>query len=220
MFEDVFSRKRPNTDKLLSYGFEQKESCLVYETQIMDNDFVLKVFISKSGDVDTELIESETNEPYCLYKTNASGSYVGEVRNEIEKILKSISDNCYEQDVFKTEQSKQIIKYVRDTYGDELEFLWSKFPDNAVWRRKDSNKWYAAILTVAKSKLGLPSDEIAEIIDLRFPKDEITQIVDNKHYFPGWHMNKKSWYTIVLDNSVPSEEICSKIDESYKLAHT
>ena len=38
-------------------------------------------------------------------------------------------------------------------YCDELEFLWQKFPDNAVWRRKDNKKWYGALLTVSKEKL-------------------------------------------------------------------
>ena len=43
-------------------------------------------------------------------------------------------------------------------------------------------------------------------------------MIDKKRYFPGWHMNKKHWYTIILDGSVSTEEICSRIDESYRLA--
>jgi len=75
--------------------------------------------------------------------------------------------------------------------GDELEFLWTKFPDNAVWRRKDNSKWYGAILTVSRNKLGLSSNEVAEIIDLRLEKEQMSKTIDNEHYFPGWHMNKK-----------------------------
>lgn len=37
------------------------------------------------------------------------------------------------------------IEYVRKKYGDELEFLWTKFPDNAAWRRKDNRKWYGVL---------------------------------------------------------------------------
>lgn len=43
-------------------------------------------------------------------------------------------------------------------------------------------------------------------------------ILDGVKYLPGYHMNKKSWYTIVLDNSVLTGEICQRIDESYSLA--
>jgi len=35
---------------------------------------------------------------------------------------------------------------------------------------------------------------------------------------PGWHMNKKHWYTIVLDGSVLTNEICRRVNDSYMLA--
>lgn len=34
---------------------------------------------------------------------------------------------------------------------------------------------------------------------------------------PGWHMNKKHWNTVVLDGTVPDEEIKELIDHSYNL---
>ncbi len=218
MFEDIFHRRKLNTNKLMRHGFESKGSCWIYDTAIMNGAFALRISVLENGDVGTDLVEKETNEPYVLYKTNASGTFVGEVRTEIEKVLRKIADACFEPSVFKTEQASEIIGYVRDTYGDELEFLWSRFPDNAVWRRKDNNKWYGLILTVSRNKLGLSSNEVVEIIDLRLEQDQMPKTVDHERYFPGWHMNKKSWYTMILDNSVPTEEICRRIDESYKLA--
>ena len=34
---------------------------------------------------------------------------------------------------------------------------------------------------------------------------------------PAYHMNKEHWNSIVLDGSVPKEDICRMIDESYAL---
>ena len=34
---------------------------------------------------------------------------------------------------------------------------------------------------------------------------------------PGYHMNKKHWNTVVLDGSVPDNEVFSWIDHSYNL---
>lgn len=34
---------------------------------------------------------------------------------------------------------------------------------------------------------------------------------------PGYHMNKKHWNTVLLDGSIPEEEIKAMIDESYAL---
>ena len=34
---------------------------------------------------------------------------------------------------------------------------------------------------------------------------------------PGYHMNKRHWNTVILDGSLPDEDICGMIDESYRL---
>ena len=102
--------------------------------------------------------------------------------------------------------------------GENMGMSWKRSSDNAILRRKDTGKWYAAILTVAKSKLGIDSGEVVEIIDLRVKPEKLEALLQNDNYYPGWHMNKKSWYTIILDGSVDTEEICRGIDESYRLA--
>ena len=35
--------------------------------------------------------------------------------------------------------------------------------------------------------------------------------------YPAYHMNKKSWITILLDGTVPFENIKQQIDESYAI---
>lgn len=220
MFEDkFFLRRKMNGEKLLSYGFTECESEYRYETAVMDGQFQLHVFITADGRVSTKMIDCASNEEYVLYKIASSvGSFVGEVRAVCGEVLTDIAQKCYEPDIFRSEQTLAVIEYVRERYGDELEFLWERFSDNAVWRRKDNQKWYGLILTISKEKLGLSSDEIAEIIDLRLEPEQMSDTIDHKNYFPGWHMNKKSWYTMILDGSVPTEEICRRIDKSYVLA--
>ncbi|HEY8971934.1 MAG TPA: MmcQ/YjbR family DNA-binding protein [Puia sp.] len=34
---------------------------------------------------------------------------------------------------------------------------------------------------------------------------------------PGYHMNKKMWNTVIMDNSIPSRTIREMIDDSYEL---
>ncbi len=218
MFEDIFLRKKAVSEKLNAYGFQKIRSGYRYSTNILDNAFALEITIGKGIVPDTKLTEIATGEEYVLYKTDAAGTFVGEVRTAVTNILQDISDCCYETAVFKAEQSVALIAYVREKYGDELEFLWDKFPDNAVWRRKDNKKWYGALLSVSRRKLGIPSDEIVEIIDLRAAPEEIENIIDNTRFFPGWHMNKKHWYTIILDGTVSVDEICRRVDESYLMA--
>lgn len=218
MFEELFVRRTLNIEKALLFGFVKAGNNYNYKTEILDGVFSLQITISSVGSVDTNLVEKNTGEEYILYKTKSVGSFVGEVRQAIEAVLMQVAENCYDVEVFESPQSKEVISYVRRKYGDELEFLWKKFPDNAVWRRKDNAKWYGAILTVAKNKLGLNSNEEVEIIDLRIQPEKMEELLLNDNYYPGWHMNKKSWYTIILDGSVATEDICKRIDESYQLA--
>lgn len=213
----IFKNKKVVFSKLAGYGFKKSGASYKFTRTLSPSGFELTVTINKSGKVSAVVTDPDTGE-YTLHLTDSAGSFVGEIREEYERTLSEIAEACFERDVFKSEQTKRLIEHVREKYGRELEFLWEKFDDNAVWRRGDTNKWFAAVLTVSRRKLGLDSDEIVEIIDLRLPPEEMAALVDNKRYFPGWHMNKKHWYTIILDGSVPFEELCERIDVSCSLA--
>ena len=218
MFEEFTKRKKPIPEKLTAYGFEKEGNMFRYSREIRDGEFTLTLEIEKDGAIGTELIEKETGEEYVLYKTNASGAYVGGIRAAIGEVVGDVTGKCYETSVFRTEQAQMLREFVRETYGDELEFVWTQFPDNAVWRRKDNRKWYGAILTVEGRKLGLESERIEEIVDLRMDPKEAEEILSRANYYPGWHMNKKSWYTLILDGSISDGELKERLGESYRLA--
>ena len=55
-------------------------------------------------------------------------------------------------------------------------------------------------------------------MDLRYQKDSIQELIDNEKIYHGYHMNKKSWITIKLDNSVDKQKIFELIDNSYNLS--
>lgn len=217
--KNIFKNKKVNLSKLMDFGFSREGADYIYRKPLLNGEFNLTVNITERGEVSAEVIDTDSKEIYTLHLSeNAVGSFVGQIRCGYNETLEEISQSCFEPNVFKMKQSKELISYVRDTYGDELEFLWEKFDDNSIWRRKDTKKWYAALLTVQKSKLGIKSDEIAEVIDLRIQPGELDKLVDNKLYFRGYHMNKRHWLTIILNGSVPLREICRRIDESYALA--
>ena len=120
--------------------------------------------------------------------------------------------------VFREEITKKILQHAAEQYGDEPEYLWQDSPEYAVLRRKDNRKWYALLMNIPKKYLKLGGDETVEVVDLRFDVDELPQKVDNVRYFRGYHMNKKHWITILLDGSVPLDEILGYVDSSYSLA--
>lgn len=204
--------------KLLEYGFKKDGKSYLYKTKIDNKQFEMIVEVNNQ-EMRSKLIDIENEGEYVLVDiADSVGKFVGKVREEYENILKDIIQNCTETNIFKSKQAKEIIRYVHQKYGDELEFLWEKFDHNAIWRNKQNNKWYAALLMVSKAKLGFASDEVIEIIDLRYPKESIKDVIDYTTILPGYHMNKKSWITIKLDNSVKLEKIYQLIDNSYRLS--
>ena len=140
------------------------------------------------------------------------------VGTALNKILKDIKEKCFEMQVFEWDYSYKVLDYAKNKYNSDAEYLWEKFPRNAVCRRNDNQKWFLAILSVKGSNIGLNTDEIVELIDLRATTEEVEKLTATPNYYPAYHMNKKHWFTIVLDGSVKIEKIYEYIDKSYDLA--
>lgn len=214
----LLKNKKINFNKLIKYGFKENNNQYEHTTTLIDNEFDLFVSFSKDGNLNYKVIDIIANEEYFLIKVpDANGEYVGNLRDKCKGKLEDIINNCLEVEVFKSNQTKQIIKYVKEKYGNNPEFLWEKYDNNAVFRHNENKKWYGVLLTVSKNKLGLNSDEIVEILDLKILPEEIESIIDNEKYFLGYHMNKKHWFTIILDGSVEIEKIFEYIDKSYNM---
>ena len=218
MVEDIFKFTRANEAKLLSYGFEKVGDRFEYHTQILNGQFELSVYVEELSKVSTKLIDKLSGEEYVLHLVGGVGEFVGKVRAEFELALADIKDKCFEREVHKSPQAKAVIKYIHDKFGDEIEYLWQKFPTDAIWRRKDNRKWYALIMTIPKNRLGFGEDELVEVMDVRVLPEKSKQIVDNNRFFQGYHMNKVHWLTFMLDGSLQTEDIFKLIDESYDLS--
>ena len=217
--QTIFRYLSPVPEKLLAYGFEETDDGFTFRREILDGQFLLTVSVGKDGSVETELSDMLTGDPYTLHLIeDAAGAFVGQVRAEYGQVLGEIADRCFVRQVFRLEMTHALLAHALERYGEEPEYLWEKFPDNAVLRRKDNGKWYAAILTVERRKLGLAGEGNVEVADLRADPAEVPRLVDNRKIFGGWHMNKKLWISLPLDGSVPFGEIAEFLEESRNIA--
>lgn len=216
--EKLLKTRKIDFNKLKQYGFVEKNKIYEYKTTLIPDEFDIIVTFSDDGNLDAKVIDLMSNDEYLPVKIpEAVGEYVGKIREIYKNKLIEIITKCSKIEVFKSNQAKQVIEYVKEKYDNEPEFLWEKFAGNAVFRHKENNKWYAVLLTISKRKLGIDSDEIVDVIDLKALPEDVEKIVDNNSYFLGYHMNKKHWLTIILDGSVSIENIFDFIDMSYKM---
>ena len=111
---------------------------------------------------------------------------------------------------------EEIFEYVQKQYGTVPEYLWSKLPDSAVLRHKNG-KWYAVLMRVEKSKLGLDGDGTVDVLDVKCDPEMTGMIIQTYGFFFVFHMNKQHWITILLDGSVSEAKTLDFLDMSYDL---
>lgn len=97
------------------------------------------------------------------------------------------------------------------------EYLWKKYPDYAVLRHNDNNKWYAVIMNVPKEKLGLDGTEKVDIMDIKCEPEMIGSLRMAEGIFAGYHMNKRNWISVLLNDSIAERMVYSLLDMSYTL---
>lgn len=214
----LLTNKTIDYQKLQEYGFNLIKDSYVYEKILSNNHFKVIIEINKDKQI-SKVIDLDVDDEYILVDVpGASGNYVGKIREEYNAIINDFINKCTKYNIFKENQTKEIIEYIKNKYHDDLEYLWEKTPDAAIWRNKNNSKWYGLLMKIPENKLGINSDSLVEIIDLRYPKDNIMDILKKKGIYPGYHMNKKSWITIILDNTLDTKEIYKLIDQSYEIS--
>ena len=213
-----FENRNIDYERLIRYGFQKKNNTYSLKKFMQEQCFQAIVEISDEKQV-AKLMDLSTNEEFVLVDVrDSSGDFVGKIREEYEEILEDIFENCSTFDVFQSKQAKEVIQYVKEKYQDDLEYLWKKFPKNAIFRNKKNHKWYAALLVIPEKKLGIDSDKMIEIIDVRYQQEDIQNKIDNQKIWGGYHMNKEHWITIKLDETIDIKEIFQLIDNSYQLS--
>lgn len=130
------------------------------------------------------------------------GHVFGEMKEE------SMNDNG----AFRTD----IAEYVLEAYGTKEEQLWACFPDYGVLRHPNG-KWYAILMDIEKSKLGLKGESKVQILVCKCEKCDQTLLLQREGFLPAYHMNRENWITLLLDGSIPKELATYMVDKSYQL---
>ena len=60
------------------------------------------------------------------------------------------------------------------------------------------------------------SGEDVEVINVKVDSGIIEDILSQKGYYPAFHMNKKCWVSIILEDALSDEEIQNRIRFSFE----
>ena len=218
MLEDnIFKKSVVDFNKLVKYGFKREKKYYIYEKIFMNDQFKAIIKVTLNGQIDGKVYDMETNLEYTNIRLNHNGSFSSNIREEYQKILLDIDNYCFTKKLFIYNQTNRLANYIKEKYNVQPEFLWNGSPDAGVFRNKNTNKWFGIVMHINKNKLDDENKDI-EVINVKINVSSDT-LVKNKGFYKAYHMNKKSWITIILDDTLSDKEIIKYLDISYNLVN-
>ena len=214
MFE-IFKSYQFNQEKASAYGFIENEGVWTYSCQILQGEFFMTVSIT-TDNVSFQVFDQETGDLYPqVHMESMRGTFVGSVREACLEILYQIRQSCFDVQDFICPQTKRIMAKVQGKYGNQLEYLWEKSPDTAVLRHEDNQKWYAVLMRIPWDRLDKGREGLVEAVNIKH--DQVADLLSKKGIYPAFHMNKRYWLSMALDDSLQDEEVLELIERSWNL---
>ena len=215
MFE-IFKSYQFNQEKARAYGFVESSGVWTYSCMILQGDFVMTVSIT-ADNVNFQVFDQEMGDLYPhVHMESMTGSFVASVREACLEILYQIRKACFEVQDFICPQTKRIMAQVQEKYGNQLEYLWEKSPDTAVLRHEDNQKWYAVVMRIPWDKLEKGREGLVEAVNLKH--DQVADLLSQKGIYPAFHMNKRYWISMALDDTLSDEMVLELIERSWNLS--
>ena len=214
MFE-IFKSYQFNKEKARDYGFVENGEVWSYSCQILQGDFIMTVSIT-TDNVSFQVFDQETGDLYPqVHMESMRGSFVGSVREACLEILYQIRKACFDMQDFICPQTKRIMDQVQEKYGNQLEYLWEKSPDTAALRHEGNKKWYAVMMRIPWDKLEKGREGLVEAVNIKH--DKVADLLSQKGIYPAFHMNKRYWLSLVLDDSLSDDDVLELLEISWNL---
>ena len=214
MFE-IFKSYQFNQEKAYAYGFVESSGVWTYSCMILQGDFVMTVSIT-ADNVNFQVFDQEMGDLYPqVHMESMTGSFVASVRKACLEILYQIRKVCFDVQDFICPQTKRIVTQVQEKYGNQLEYLWEKSPDTAVLRHEGNQKWYAVLMKISWDRIDKGREGLVEAVNLKH--DQVVDLLSKKGIYPAFHMNKRYWISVALDDTLSDEIVLELIEKSWNL---
>ena len=212
--EEIFARHRIVPEKLIAYGFADENGRLTYARALPDDG--MKIIVEYDGAIKGRIIDLSLNDEYTAFRVEGATGYSAQIRQKYIELLTDIRDHCCKNQYFKTPQAQRISDYIFEAYGSAPEFLWPNIPSYAAFRQEGKKKWYAVMGSVPLNKVDRESKSAqpVEVINVKVDQERIKDYLAQTGIYEAFHMNKKCWVSIILDETLPDEAIQGMIDDS------
>ncbi len=223
--ETIFARKRWIESKMLAYGFHKANKTYILEKPFLDGDFKAILSVTLKGQVTGKVIDTITqDEYYQLRQETATGPYVNRVRSAYRSLLTDIADSCCSDVLFASSQANRLTQAILDHFQVKPDFPWehsARYQSYGAFRHRSNRKWFALIMNVTRDVLNKDGNTSPiDILNVKISPAQGEELRKTPGIYPAYHMNHKTWISVVLDETLPDEKILELIDTSYQLTTT
>lgn len=208
--EEIFKKTVPNYESLLKYGFKKDKKIYIYKEKLIENFDIIITIENKK--INGKVIDNDFKEEYTNYRIeNQNGSFSNMIREKFIDKLKDIKEKCFISKPFIFEQSNRIANLILKKYNKKPIYKWDN-NDSAVF--ENNEKWFGIIMNIDRNKISNLTGEI-EILNIKLSSYRINSLIKQKGFYKAYHMNKKNWITITLDNTLSDDTIMELLEESF-----
>ena len=212
---DIFKAYEFNKKKAISSGFIEEDGIFKYSSLILEDDFQLIVSI-EDREISFQVYDRETGDLYPqVHMDSMRGSFVRAVREACLEVLLQIRKSCFDVQDFICPQTERVMAIVQEKYGNQLEYLWEKSPDTAVLRHESNQKWYVVLMKIPWDRLDKGREGLVEAVNLKH--DHVADLLSQKGIYPAFHMNKRYWISVPLDDTFTDEKVLELFEISWDL---
>lgn len=176
-----------------------------FEVQIIidHNEIKLKVF---------ELPDRLEYLPFNLNE-DEGGSFVNQIRSDVDEVVHQVIESCYQLKDYR----ERVFDFVRAELNTKLETPWAKHPEFYVMKTANRQKWYGLMMRIPYQLLDPQQSGIVDVLNLKAPPLKIVDLIDYQTFYPAYHMNKKHWVSVVVDEKINLKQLQALIRQSYQL---
>ncbi|MGV3029986.1 MmcQ/YjbR family DNA-binding protein [Streptococcus suis] len=210
------SRQIAHLPSLIPFGFIFSDGRYTYREVFMDGQFEAVVEVDEAGQLSSYVWDCEMEEVYTAHLVTApAGAFVGQVREAYQFILARVEEACCIALPFSKDQSNRIAQLIKEQWGDLPDYPFAKLPTYGAFRHPSNNKWYALVSQISRDKLdGSGSQELVEIVNLKVDGREIAELLSQSGIYPAYHMSKKTWVSVLLDDTVEDQKVFALLEKS------
>ncbi|MGS4787233.1 MmcQ/YjbR family DNA-binding protein [Streptococcus sp. P25B114] len=216
---NVNSKLQIHLPSLLPFGFLFANNRYIYREVFMEGQFEAVVEVDEAGQLSSYIWDCEMEEVYTAHLVTAqAGAFVGQVREAYQSILDRVEEACCVALPFSKDQSNRIAQFIKEKWGDLPDYPFAKLPTYGAFRHPANNKWYALVSQIPRDKLdGSGSQEEVEIVNLKVDGRETAELLSQSGIFPAYHMSKKAWVSVLLDDTVEDQTVFALLEKSRHL---